>query len=265
MRVLREGATGDDVYSLEYFLCGRGLYIDEVDSDFNEITRAAVIEFQKRQKLSADGVVGNITWGVMMQLGLSMLEDDAPADERSSANWPPKPEFSPLSGNAARQSAFGPLEYKYSGKGEAIIITNNFRKQVEKVPIPQLVGVRGTRGARSFWFHKKISQQMRDFFQAVDDAGLAKLILTWAGSWAPRFIRGSRSTLSNHAFATAFDINAQWNWLGAQPALVGKKGSIRELVPIGYEYGLYWGGKFRRGDGMHFEAAVIKEAVPLAA
>jgi hypothetical protein len=261
MRVLREGATGDDVYSLEYFLCGRGFYIDEVDADFNDITRAAVIEFQKRHKLGADGVVGNITWGKMMQLGLSMLEDDAPEDERTSANWPGKPEFSPLSGNAARQSVFGPLEFKPAGSSanpEAITITNNFRKQVEKVPIPQLQGVKGTRSAKKFWFHKKISQQMRDFFKAVDDAGLLKLILGWAGSWSPRFIRGSRSILSNHAFATAFDINVPQNWLGSQPALVGKKGSVRELVPIAHEFGLYWGGHFKRKDGMHFEAAVVQ-------
>ena len=261
MRVLREGATGDDVYSLEYFLVGQGFYVDEVDAEFNAITRAAVQEFQRRNKLTADGVVGNITWGRMMQLGLSMLEDDLPADERSSKNWPPKPEFSNLSDNAARQAVFGPLEFKPAGSTanpEAITITNNFRKNVEQVPIPQLVGVRGTQGAKSFWFHKKISQQMRDFFQAVDDAGLAKLILTWAGSWAPRFIRGSRTTLSNHAFATAFDINAYpWNGLGALPALYGKKGSVRELVPIAHEFGLWWGGFFKRSDGMHMEAALV--------
>jgi len=259
MRVLREGATGDDVYSMEYFLVGQGFYVDEVNAEFDNTTRDAVIAFQKKHRLGADGVVGDITWGKMMMLGLSMLEDDAPVDEKTSANWPPPPEFSPISGDAARQALFGPLEFKWSGQGEAITITNDFRKQVENVPIPQLVGVTGTQGAKTFGFHKKVSQQMRDFFQAVDDAGLKSRILTWAGSWAPRFIRGSRSTLSNHCFATAFDINAYpWNGLGMQGALHGKKGSVRELVPIAYEHGLYWGGHFKRSDPMHFEVAVVK-------
>jgi hypothetical protein len=70
----------------------------------------------------------------------------------------------------------------------------------------------------------------------------------------PRFIRGSHSVLSNHAYGTAFDINAPWNALGVRPALVGKPGSVRELVPLAAEHGFAWGGHFRtRPDGMHFE------------
>jgi hypothetical protein len=56
-----------------------------------------------------------------------------------------------------------------------------------------------------------------------------------------------------------FDINATFNPLGAQPALVGQHGSVRELVSIANEHGFFWGGHFdKRRDGMHFEVAVIK-------
>jgi len=42
------------------------------------------------------------------------------------------------------------------------------------------------------------------------------------------------------------------------PALVGQKGSVRELVPIANENGFFWGGHFNdRLDGMHFEIAKI--------
>jgi hypothetical protein len=41
------------------------------------------------------------------------------------------------------------------------------------------------------------------------------------------------------------------------PALVGQKGSVREIVPIANEFGFYWGGHFTRKDGMHFEIAKI--------
>ena len=40
----------------------------------------------------------------------------------------------------------------------------------------------------------------------------------YAGANAPRFIRGSKTVLGNHAFGTAFDINTAWNALGAQTA-----------------------------------------------
>jgi hypothetical protein len=74
-----------------------------------------------------------------------------------------------------------------------------------------------------------------------------------------RFVRGraAQGILSNHAFGSAFDINYDWNKLGAVPALAGQKGSVRELVSIAQENGFYWGGHFERLDGMHFEVAKI--------
>jgi hypothetical protein len=83
------------------------------------------------------------------------------------------------------------------------------------------------------------------------------LILTFDGSYVARFVRGSTSVLSNHSFGTAFDINVTWNRLGVVPALVGQKGSVRELVGIANDNGFYWGGHFTRLDGMHFEIAKL--------
>jgi hypothetical protein len=76
---------------------------------------------------------------------------------------------------------------------------------------------------------------------------------------AARFIRCSNSSLSNHAFGTAFDINADENQLGSQPALPSEPGCVFELVPIAHKFGFYWGGHFTppRRDGMHFEIAKI--------
>jgi len=31
---------------------------------------------------------------------------------------------------------------------------------------------------------------------------------------------------------------------GHRPALVGEKGSVRELVPITHQWGFWWGGHF---------------------
>ena len=73
----------------------------------------------------------------------------------------------------------------------------------------------------------------------------------------PRYIRGSATTLSNHAWGTAFDVNYRWNQLGHVPALKGEIGSVRELVPRAHQLGFYWGGHFSRRDGMHFEVARV--------
>jgi hypothetical protein len=83
-------------------------------------------------------------------------------------------------------------------------------------------------------------------------------VLSFAGGFEPRFVRGSRTTLSNHSFGSAFDINAEWNARGHRPALVGEKGSTRELVPIAHDWGFWWGGHFSTSDGMHFEVALLK-------
>ena len=57
-------------------------------------------------------------------------------------------------------------------------------------------------------------------------------------------MRGSTTTLSNHSFGSAFDINVAWNERDHRPALVGEKGSVRELVPIAHKWGFWWGGYF---------------------
>ena len=85
--------------------------------------------------------------------------------------------------------------------------------------------------------------------------GLISLVRSWGGSFVPRYVRGSATNLSNHAWGTAFDIDAEWNPRGALPVLRGRVGSVRELVPRAHELGFYWGGHFSRRDGMHFEIA----------
>ena len=125
-----------------------------------------------------------------------------------------------------------------------------------RVEIPQLRGVSGAPSSASVRFHRRAADQLRELWRAWEAAGLLRLVLTWEGAFAPRFVRGSDTVLSNHAHGSAFDINAPWNALGARPALVGQRGGVRELVPIANRHGFFWGGHFRdRADGMHFEVA----------
>jgi len=152
--------------------------------------------------------------------------------------------------NAQSQANFGPLEFvpdPQSNNPEAIKITNGWAEaNVVSVPIPQL-------GKNVAW-HRKCADQLVQLFDAWEQAGLIGQIITWGGSWNPRFVRGSRTSLSNHAFATAFDINAQWNPMGSPAAASGEYGSVQDLALIAKSLGWRWGGDYTgRPDGMHFE------------
>lgn len=169
---------------------------------------------------------------------------------------PPKPDFRALT-NAGRERLFGKFEFKSIGSGNIKILGNWVGENIVKVKVPQLIGIYGAPKDGVIQWHKKGVKQLLGFFQAVEDAGLLHLIISWAGSFNARFIRGSKTSLSNHSWATAFDINAPENWLGQQPAAIGKKGSLLQLVEIAHQFGFYWGGHFQRLDGMHFELAVL--------
>ena len=266
MRTLRKGSNGQDVRDWLHFLRGRDLYPDVADKAFGPKAVEATKAFQAKHKLGADGVVGPATYAKAMQLGFACVKDDDTS--KSGPNWPPQPDLKPLGGNAARAAVFGKFRYKPAGSKsnpEAITILDGWSQEnMVQVAIPQLVGLRGAGRATKFWFHKLCADQVQGFFAAVEKAGLDHLLETFGGSFVPRFIRGSRTTLSNHSFGSAFDINVPWNYMGSVPALVGKKGSIRELVLLAAKFGLFWGGYFRRKDGMHFEVAEVMTAAEVA-
>ena len=175
-------------------------------------------------------------------------------------DWPKRPSVGSLS-PADREKLFGKFSYIATptmNNPEAITVTGSWLSNIDQVKIPQLIGIPGAPQSGTVPFHAAASSQFVKLFCEWEKAGLLYLIMTWGGSWVPRFVRGSRTTLSNHAWGTAFDINVQWNQLGVQPALRGETGSVRELVEIAYDNGFYWGGWFaRRPDGMHFEVYKI--------
>lgn len=60
--LLKVGSKGNSVKVLQKLLNANGAKID-VDGDFGPKTAGAVKSFQKKKKISADGVVGPATWG----------------------------------------------------------------------------------------------------------------------------------------------------------------------------------------------------------
>jgi len=256
MRVLYAGLTGDDVTAWQNFL--RGIKPNSqiiVSGSFDALTKSETQDFQKAHGLGADGSVGPMTMAKALVLGYGSMHDDR--HDRSGPNWPAPPDFPPMS-FIDRQKIFGTFAYvaaPVTSNPEAITITDGWAsRNIVTIPVPQLAAVHIT----SLQFHHLAASQLQELFVAWEQAGLLTKILTWGGSWVPRFIRGSRTVLSNHAWGTAFDINVQWNMLGTTPAMAGQKGCTRELVELANQNGFFWGGHFKgRTDGMHFECAKL--------
>lgn len=260
VQIIKLGSVGHDVERWQTFLRGQTQSSSIVVSGtFDQVTHVETKTFQSKKGLVPDGVVGPKTVSVALQCGYPLMDD--PTSDINGPNWPKKPSNGPLN-VADREKLFGKFSYVSSptfSNPEAITITGSWiQNSISTITIPQLSGIAGAPSSCKIQIHASLVKQTENLFQAWDSAGLKYLIMSWGGSWVPRFIRGSRSVLSNHAWATAFDINVQWNMLGAQPALRGEVGSVRELVEIAYDHGFYWGGWFpRRPDGMHFEAYKI--------
>jgi hypothetical protein len=96
--------------------------------------------------------------------------------------------------------------------------------------------------------NRMIFPQLRDALEEVVQQGLSDKIHPgeYAGCFNPRFIAGT-TTLSNHAFGLALDLNASENQRGT----VGE--IDRGVVAIFKRWGFTWGGDWHYTDPMHFE------------
>jgi hypothetical protein len=261
LRVLRKGSKGNDVGKWQLFLRGMNLYFGKIDDDFGNKCVNGTRAFQKRYRLTIDGVVGSQCYGKALMLGFNTeIVEDEEIDFKHSAAYPKKPDFKPLVGNKQREALFGEFKFKNTPTDrnpEKITILGNWKKEnIVIVKLPALSKATNGKYTRMS-FHKLAADQLAAMFDEFEKQGLHKRILSYAGAFYPRYVRGSRKNLSNHSWGTAFDINVPYNGLGRRPALVGQKGCIRELAEIGVEYGFYNGMWFSRQDGMHFEVAKI--------
>ena len=101
--------------------------------------------------------------------------------------------------------------------------------------------------------NKALMPQLKAALAEVVSRGLESEIHPgeYAGCYYPRFIAGS-TTLSNHSFGLALDVNTPGNQRGT----VGEMN--REVVAIFKYWGFGWGGDWRYTDPMHFELDQIK-------
>jgi hypothetical protein len=266
-KTIKKGDNNDLVGDWQSFLRGENLYLGKIDDDFGDATDLATKEFQKKYGLKDDGIVGNSTYTKAISLGFHQTQ--VVLSTTNNQNVPPRPNFEPITGNATREKLFGKFAYKPSPtkqNPEGIVITDDWaKKNIVKVDLPALA--LATNGAsKSMMWHKQCEYQLVKLFERLQKENLHTRILSYAGAFYPRFIRGSRTQLSNHSWGTAFDCNVPYNGLNKVPAMIGQTGCVREIVPIANECGFFWGGHFGkevngkmigRLDGMHFEIAKI--------
>ncbi|MFN8406828.1 MAG: M15 family metallopeptidase [Sphingobacteriaceae bacterium] len=186
-----------------------------------------------------------------------------------STNYPERPTTIRPYNTSERLQIYGHFDYEpdpSTFNGDGIRVLGDWRNtNITNVSIPQLNGKRfGNQTIQNgtIAFHRLGADALIRLWAAWEAAGLLDRIQTFEGGYAPRFIRGTQSRsprpLSNHAWGTAFDINAPWNTFGGEPALVGQNGSVRELVTIAGNNGFFWGGHFNgHKDGMHFELGKV--------
>ncbi|RHW25973.1 M15 family peptidase [Nocardioides immobilis] len=99
--------------------------------------------------------------------------------------------------------------------------------------------------------NKYMMPQLKAALAEVQRRGLANEIKYHVGCYYPRFIHGS-TTLSNHSFGLAIDINSLENQRGT----VGQMHP--DVVSIFKYWGFAWGGDWAYTDPMHFELEQIK-------
>lgn len=243
--LLKKGSVSKEVIEWQRFLLSKGYKIGSLDGIFGEKVRLATIEFQKANNLIADGIVGDNTF-------------KAAGIKIESEYYPPVPNDLKLPTFSNSKKMFGIFKYKLGKNNSVVIIDDWVEKNIVDVKMPQLIGVEAAPKDGVIQFHRLGVKSLLGAFDEIEQKGLKSRIISFAGSFYPRMIRGSKTTLSNHSFGTAFDLNAPENWLGQKPAKIGQKGCLLELVPIFNKWGFFWGGHYQnRLDGMHFELAKL--------
>jgi len=84
--------------------------------------------------------------------------------------------------------------------------------------------------------------------EPIDEGGLDE----WG--YCFRDVRNVPGKLSNHASATAIDLNATKHPLTKRGTFPAEK--VPMIKALAKKYGLAWGGEWTRADEMHFEVAV---------
>lgn len=217
--------SSETVIILQKALQVIGLFKGEANGIFGESTEQAVIAFQLKNKLNADGIVGPKTAAI---LGITTTDLMFPV---------PVP-----SGRAEIVQTFGnPLLSGYAEASLDFVSTPKELNHVFKFTDPKTK-------KRGFYCNKLLVINFGNVYRAIVAAGLEKELHTFDGCFNIRNIRGKES-LSTHSWGIAVDHNAALNPLGAKSVM--HPGIVKCFEGQGFEHG----GNWKRPDGQHMQYA----------
>jgi len=249
MNTLRRGAKGAVVKSLQLWFANFEPIV--ADGDFGLATERTTKKLQEKFGLVADGVVGPKSAGRFMVEGWLPAGFDQPS--QAGSGYPPKPtSYSALTQTQKTKKFGSPGTVPANPEpGGPIKKDASFAKRIVRLKLqdwfPSVTGVLVVD------IHESVQVQWTSLFDELITKKKAGVVLSCAGAWNPRFVRGSTQTFSSHAYATAIDFNAPENWLGAEPAKRGQAGCLLDMVDLLAARRMWWGGWFARVDGMHIE------------
>jgi peptidoglycan hydrolase-like protein with peptidoglycan-binding domain len=264
------GDVGADVRRLQEYFVSKGLKLSP-DGHFGPNTRSALVGWQHEHGLSQTGLVDGITREAFEADGL-VLRSPPSTSAQPGTNWPQSPGSLPQPNPKLSEHLFGRFDFVHSptpDNPERIEILHNWvADNIVTLDIPDLnnclFAVGNTYVVRTvgrIQCHKLAAPKFAQLFAEWHKANLADRVITCAGAFNARLIRGSttpsRANLSNHSWGTAIDINDQQNPRKHVPVALDARGCVRELVQIANSLDFYWGGHFRTKDGMHFELAKL--------
>lgn len=85
--LLRSGSEGQEVKNLQSRLFALGYYSGGIDGQFGQLTRDALIRFQKRNRLMEDGIAGEETRAVLYSPNaLAYVKEDNENKEEQTEN-----------------------------------------------------------------------------------------------------------------------------------------------------------------------------------
>lgn len=233
--MVKLGSKGKDVLWVQQSLTTLGFSPGPLDGDFGKRTFRAVMAFQSTRGLLPDGIVGPKTRG-KLQRGLDELEAQ------------------PLEHAVMSAVVLHPLRMRQVGS--LVQLGNPASKAWQRDHLASFPIVAGFPMTKLFC-HREFGPVLQQVFEEIKADGHQKLILSYAGCYSLRLVRGGR-TWSAHAYGAAIDLNVPQNPLGAKvrPAsecVLGEFHVDHPVVKIFKQHGCFWGGYFsKRKDKMHF-------------
>jgi hypothetical protein len=103
---------------------------------------------------------------------------------------------------------------------------------------------------KRIYCNRDMIEPLSKAFHNLIQTGHVNELKTWDGCFNIRKKRGLAS-MSLHSWGIAIDVNAFENGLNQTPKL--SAGFVKCFTYAGF----YWGGNFKRRDGMHFELSDI--------